>query len=120
MIAQHFAIPPLAVRCCRPRRPVLTLAGLQANLYGSLSMTTAAQKSVAGRYPAFSIPDVSAREVLVAFLTVRSTCRKSMWQFGRAATSIFSGSTASFTADLPTTCGDAEAGTMVPPSKVNV
>jgi hypothetical protein len=37
-----------------------------------------------------------------------------MWQFERAATSISSGSTASFTAHLPTTCREADAGTTVP------
>ena len=34
-----------------------------------------------------------------------------MWQFERAPTDSSSGSTAAFTAHLPTTCGDADAGT---------
>ena len=41
-----------------------------------------------------------------------------MWQFDSAATNISSGSTASCTAHLPTTCGEAEAGTISPPSKL--
>ena len=40
-----------------------------------------------------------------------------MWQEESAATSISSGSTASLTAHLPTTCGEAEPGTAIPPSK---
>src|SRR6516164_4433203 len=43
-----------------------------------------------------------------------------MWQLERAATSISSGSTAASTAHLPTTCGEADAGTAVPPSKLIV
>src|SRR6516225_9584799 len=43
-----------------------------------------------------------------------------MWQLERAATSISSESTAASTAHLPTTCGEADAGTAVPPSKLIV
>ena len=51
----------------------------------------------------------------------RATCRNdSMWQLDSAATSISSGSTAASTAHLPTTCGEADAGTSVPPSKLTV
>jgi DDE domain len=47
----------------------------------------------------------------------RATCKnESMWQSERAPTNISSGSTAASTAHLPTTCGDADAGTTVPPS----
>src|SRR6202030_2602872 len=48
-------------------------------------------------------------------------CRnESMWQLEREATSISSGSTAASTAHLPTTCGEADAATSVPPSKLTV
>jgi hypothetical protein len=51
-------------------------------------------------------------------LASRATCKKeSMWQSERAATNISSGSTAASTAHLPTTCGEADAGTAVPPVK---
>src|SRR6185312_15972531 len=43
-----------------------------------------------------------------------------MWQLERAAVSISSGSTASTTAHLPTTCGEAEPGSVTPPSKLAV
>src|ERR1700744_1593606 len=43
-----------------------------------------------------------------------------MWQLDSDATSISSGSTAAATAHLPTTCGDADAGTSVPPSKLTL
>ena len=43
-----------------------------------------------------------------------------MWQLESDATSISSGSTAASTAHLPTTCGEADAGTSVPPSKLTV
>ncbi len=43
-----------------------------------------------------------------------------MWQLESAATSISSGSMAAATAHLPTTCGDAEAAILAPPSKLIV
>src|ERR1700723_3619933 len=43
-----------------------------------------------------------------------------MWQLESDATSISSGSTAASTAHFPTPCGEADAGTSVPPSKLTV
>src|ERR1700733_4859289 len=49
----------------------------------------------------------------------RARCRnESMWQLESDATNIPSGSPAASTAHLPTTWGEADAGTSVPPSKL--